>query len=205
MTDERGRPLPHGRHSMNVATFNHDGTIHMVAMWYGFSMARPSSGPTAVAEDPQPRAEPAITLLVEAGDEYEELHGRGTGGARSEIHPMTATRSWRSARRSWPAASGRSPMSPAPLRCEHTGAKRFGVRIKVERTVSRDHHEDGGRVLSPGRGERRASSPATSSWASGSAACSTASSTPTTARLSCARTSRRSLAPPASSPPTPAA
>jgi hypothetical protein len=25
-----------GWHTMNCATMNHDGTIHLVAMWYGF-------------------------------------------------------------------------------------------------------------------------------------------------------------------------
>ncbi len=36
MTDDELEAFLNGRHTMNVATYNHDGTIHLVAMWYGF-------------------------------------------------------------------------------------------------------------------------------------------------------------------------
>ncbi len=36
MTDDEVDELLHGRHTMNLATYNHDGSIHLVAMWYGF-------------------------------------------------------------------------------------------------------------------------------------------------------------------------
>ena len=40
-----GRRFLHGRRVMNVATYNHDGTIHLVAMWYGFTAdGRPAFG-----------------------------------------------------------------------------------------------------------------------------------------------------------------
>ena len=36
MNDDEVRAFLDGRHVLNVATFNHDATIHLVAMWYGF-------------------------------------------------------------------------------------------------------------------------------------------------------------------------
>ena len=37
MTPEEIDEFLHGRRMMNIATHNHDGTIHLVAMWYGFT------------------------------------------------------------------------------------------------------------------------------------------------------------------------
>ena len=42
MTDEEVDAFIHERRTMNVATFNHDGSIHLVAMWYGFLDGKPA-------------------------------------------------------------------------------------------------------------------------------------------------------------------
>ena len=42
MTDEEIDAFLHERQSMGVATFNHDQTIHLVAMWYGFYEGKPA-------------------------------------------------------------------------------------------------------------------------------------------------------------------
>ena len=36
MTEAEVEAYLQGRETMNVASYNHDGTIHLVAMWYGF-------------------------------------------------------------------------------------------------------------------------------------------------------------------------
>ena len=36
MTQDEVDEFLQGRHSMSIATINHDGSIHLVAMWYGF-------------------------------------------------------------------------------------------------------------------------------------------------------------------------
>jgi PPOX class probable F420-dependent enzyme len=66
-----------GRRTMNVATHNHDGTIHLVAMWYGFSTdGRPAFETFTKSQKVQNlRRDPRITVLIEAGDAYEELQG----------------------------------------------------------------------------------------------------------------------------------
>src|SRR5690606_1942005 len=76
MTDDEVRAFLAGRHTMNVATMNHDGTIHLVAMWYGFvgdDTAFWTYGKSQKIRNLE--RNPQITCLVEAGERYEELQG----------------------------------------------------------------------------------------------------------------------------------
>ncbi len=60
----------HERHTMNVATFNHDATIHLVAMWYGFLDGAPAFETfTKSQKVVNLRRDPRITVLVEDGVE----------------------------------------------------------------------------------------------------------------------------------------
>ena len=62
--------------TMSFATMNHDATIHVVAMWYGFLEG-------AIAFETKAKSQkvrnllrnPTITCMVEAGTTYEELRG----------------------------------------------------------------------------------------------------------------------------------
>lgn len=64
------------RRPMGMSTLNADGTIHSVAMWYGFIDG-------AIAIETKAKSQKAVnlsrnptcTLLFEDGDAYEELHG----------------------------------------------------------------------------------------------------------------------------------
>src|SRR5690606_39864811 len=65
-----------GRHTMNVASFNHDGTIHLVAMWYAVLDGDPvfwTYGRSQKIKNLE--RDPRITVLVESGEEYAELRG----------------------------------------------------------------------------------------------------------------------------------
>jgi PPOX class probable F420-dependent enzyme len=77
MSPEEVDAFLHGRRVMNIATHNHDGTIHLVAMWYGFTAdGRPAFETFTKSQKVQNlRRDPRITALVEAGDVYEELQG----------------------------------------------------------------------------------------------------------------------------------
>jgi PPOX class probable F420-dependent enzyme len=77
MTDEEVDAYLHGRRVMNIATYNHDGTIHLVAMWYGFTAdGRPAFETFAKSQKVQNlKRDKRITALVESGDVYEELMG----------------------------------------------------------------------------------------------------------------------------------
>ena len=87
MSDDEVAEFLRGRHTMNVATINHDGTIHMVAMWYGFVGQAPAFWTFGKSQKIlNLERNPQITCLVEAGDKYEELQGVELVG-RAELVP----------------------------------------------------------------------------------------------------------------------
>lgn len=72
-------------HTMNCATMNHDGTIHLVAMWYGFLEGCPALETKAKSQKvANLRRNPQITCLVEEGTTYDQLVGVEIVG-RAEI------------------------------------------------------------------------------------------------------------------------
>jgi len=126
-----------GRHTMNVASMNHDGTIHLVAMWYAMLDGDPvfwTFGKSQKIRNLQ--RDPRITLLVEAGEEYGELIGVelvGTATVLTDHDDIMAIGEAVYARYFGEVTDEVRPF------VELTGAKRFGVRIKVDRVVSWDH------------------------------------------------------------------
>lgn len=77
MTDDEVKAFLDGRRVMNIATHNHDGTIHLVAMWYGFTAdGRPAFETFSKSQKVQNlRRDNRITALVEAGETYDQLQG----------------------------------------------------------------------------------------------------------------------------------
>ena len=77
MTDDEVQAFLHERHTMNLATYNHDGSIHLVAMWYGFlpdgSVGFETFGKSQKVLNLQ--RDPRVTALVEDGDSYDQLRG----------------------------------------------------------------------------------------------------------------------------------
>ena len=76
MTDEERAEFLGGRRTMQVATHGADGTIHLVAMWYGFDGELPAFETFARSQKVlNLRRNPNLTVLVEDGDTYETLRG----------------------------------------------------------------------------------------------------------------------------------
>jgi PPOX class probable F420-dependent enzyme len=76
MTPDEIDEFVQGWHTMNCATINHDGSIHLVAMWYGFLEGCPALETKAKSQKvANLRRNPQITCLIEEGDKYEELQG----------------------------------------------------------------------------------------------------------------------------------
>ncbi|HEX3946366.1 MAG TPA: TIGR03618 family F420-dependent PPOX class oxidoreductase [Acidimicrobiales bacterium] len=73
------------RRPMSMCTINHDGTIHAVAMWYGFLEGAVAVESKTKAQKVQNlRRDPRMTCLFEDGSSYEELRGVELVG-RAEI------------------------------------------------------------------------------------------------------------------------
>ena len=76
MTDDEIEAFLHERHTMNIASFGPDGNVHLVAMWYGFRGPNPAFETFAKSQKVlNLRRDPRITVLVEDGQEYNELRG----------------------------------------------------------------------------------------------------------------------------------
>ncbi len=76
MSDDEVTAFLAGRRSMTWSTINADGTIHSVAMWYGFL-----DGKIAIETKTKSQKvknllrDPRTTVLVEDGEYYDELRG----------------------------------------------------------------------------------------------------------------------------------
>lgn len=143
LTPEEVDAFLRGRRTMNIATHNHDGSIHLVAMWYGFYRGNPAFETFAKSQKVQNlRRDPRITVLLEEGDRYEELRGVELVGT-AVIHddPDVLREVARDVvRRYWNAANDEE----LDVMTEGLMRKRVAVEIVAERVVSWDHGKLGG-------------------------------------------------------------
>ena len=129
------------RRSMTMSTISPDGSIHSVAMWYGFLEG-------AIAFETKRKAQkvknlerdPRLTCLVEAGDSYDELRGVSLVGTGEVIDD--AERMWELGvsvfeRYNAPYTEELKPFVEAMLN------KRVVVKLHVTKTVTWDHRKLG--------------------------------------------------------------
>ena len=144
MTDEEAHAFLHGRRTMNIATYNHDGSIHLVAMWYGFT----DDGRVAFETFTKSQKiknlhrDNRITALVESGDEYSELKGiELVGTAELSDDPAMVMPVARSVVERY---FGVEKPEDAEAIAAGLANKRTAVVITPTRTVSWDHSKLGG-------------------------------------------------------------
>jgi PPOX class probable F420-dependent enzyme len=128
------------RRTATMCTINVDGSIHAVAMWYGFcSDGRLAVQTKAKSQKAQNvRRDPRMTCLVEAGEAYEELRGVELVG-RAEL-VEDPDRLWEVGvsvydRYVGPYTEASRPAVEAMLN------KRVAIVLDVQRTVSWDHRK----------------------------------------------------------------
>ncbi len=129
------------RRPMTMCSLSPDGSIHAVAMWYGFVdglVTVETKGKSQKAQNL--RRNPRLTLLFEDGDYYEELRGVELVG-RAEIIE-DPERLWTLGvsvfeRYYAPYSEELKPFIETMLH------KRVGIALHVERTVSWDHRKLG--------------------------------------------------------------
>jgi PPOX class probable F420-dependent enzyme len=142
MTQEEIDEFLAGWRTMNVATMNHDGTIHLVAMWYGFLEGCPAFETKAKSQKVQNlRRNPQITCLVEDGDAYEELRGvELVGHAEIVEDPDRIFEMGISVVERTSGVKYTEEMKPAVEMMIH---KRVGVKVHIDKYVSWDHRKLG--------------------------------------------------------------
>jgi PPOX class probable F420-dependent enzyme len=124
-----------------LCTMHPRGSIHAVAMWYGFVDGHVALETKSRSQKAQNlRRDPRMTLLVEDGESYEELRGVelvGTGELFDEPDKL------------WQLGVSMYERYFGPYTDDARGAveamlhKRVGILMRPERTVSWDHRKLG--------------------------------------------------------------
>ena len=130
------------RRPMTMCSISPDGSIHAVAMWYGFLDGCVTVETKAKSQKAQNlRRDPRLTLLFEDGDYYEELRGVELVGKAEIIEDPE--RLWAlgvSVFERYYAPVHRGAAGPSSRPCCTSGS---AIKLHVERTVSWDHRKLG--------------------------------------------------------------
>lgn len=141
MTDEELDEFLHGRRTATMCTLNPDGTIHAVAMWYGFLEGAIAFETKAKSQKVQNlRRNPNLTCSIETGEKYEELRGCTLIGKGEIIEDRD--RMWELGvsvfeRYNAPYTEDLAPFVEVMLR------KRVVVKLNVDRVATWDHRKLG--------------------------------------------------------------
>jgi len=141
MTPEEVDAFLRERRSMTMSTIAPDGSIHSVAMWYGFLEGAVAFETKSKAQKVQNlRRDPRLTCLVEAGDTYDQLRGIslvGTGEIIDDPDRMWELGVSVFERYNAPYTDEMKPFVETMLR------KRVVVKLHVDKTVTWDHRKLG--------------------------------------------------------------
>lgn len=143
MTPEEADAFVDAQRTLQVASINRDGTPHLVAMWFERLDGAIAFWTYAKSQKvANLRRDPRLTVMVEAGDTYEELKGVTVyGRARLVDDPETVQRlGERIYEKYW------GPVGDDLVRegVRMQSAKRVVVVVEPDRVVSWDHSKLGG-------------------------------------------------------------
>ncbi|HEY1352414.1 MAG TPA: TIGR03618 family F420-dependent PPOX class oxidoreductase [Ktedonobacteraceae bacterium] len=142
MTDEEIQAFLQEQRTLQVATLDHDGYPHLIAMWYILQDRRIVFWTYAKSQKAvNLRRDPRLTCLVESGQSYQELRGVQIKGRATLIDDRTAVQDYGErifARYTGPLTASTRPMIAAQA------AKRVVVVVEPVEIVSWDHRKLGG-------------------------------------------------------------
>ena len=146
MTPDEVDAFIHERRPMSKCSINHDGSIHAIAMWYGFLDGLVAVETKAKSQKVQNlRRDPRLTCLFEDGDAYEELSSRcfdinvPTAVRSSAIGEDSGTASFAGIFDTYLGVSGRDRVLAAVRQC---WASLFSVRAVAYRLRAGAQHRD---------------------------------------------------------------
>ena len=129
------------RRNMTMCSISPDGSIHAVAMWYGFLDGCVTVETKAKSQKVQNlRRDPRLTLLFEDGDYYEELRGVELVGKAEIVEDPDQL--WTLGVSVFERYYGTYSDEMKPF-LETMLHKRVAIKHHVERTVSWDHRKLG--------------------------------------------------------------
>ena len=141
MSDEEIDAFLREERTATMCSMHPDGSIHAVAMWYGFLDGVITVETKAKSQKVQNlRRDPRLTFLVEAGERYEELRGvEMVGRARIVEDPDSI---WKLGISVWERYIGPYDESQREGLAAML-SKRVLVTIDIDRVVSWDHRKLG--------------------------------------------------------------
>jgi PPOX class probable F420-dependent enzyme len=142
MTDEEIQAFLQQERTLQVATIDHDGYPHLIAMWYVLfegQIAFWTYGKSQKAVNL--RRNPRLTCLAETGERYEELRGVQIKG-QAVLYDDVATVQ-RFGELIWERYTGPLDEKTRPM-VTAQAAKRIAVVVKPVEIVSWDHRKLGG-------------------------------------------------------------
>jgi PPOX class probable F420-dependent enzyme len=129
------------RRPVTLCSINHDGSIHAVAMWYGFLEGCLAVETKAKSQKVQNlRRNPTMTCMAEDGEYYEELRGVELVGRAEIVEDFD--RMWPLGVNVFERYYGAFTDDLRPF-VETMLHKRVVVKLHVERVVSWDHRKLG--------------------------------------------------------------
>jgi PPOX class probable F420-dependent enzyme len=141
MTQEEIDHFVAERRSMTMCSLSRDGSIHAVAMWYGFLDGCVTVETKARSQKVQNlRRDPRLTVLFEDGEYYEELRGVELVGKAEIVDDPDKL--WTLGVSVFERYYGTYSDDMKPF-LETMLHKRVAIKLLVERTVSWDHRKLG--------------------------------------------------------------
>jgi PPOX class probable F420-dependent enzyme len=141
MTPDEVEEFLRGRRAMTMSTISGDGSIHSVAMWYGFLEGAIAFETKRKAQKVKNLArDPRLTCLVEDGESYDQLRGVslvGTGEIIDDPDRMWELGVSVFERYNAPYTEEMKPFVEVMLR------NRVVVKLHVDKTVTWDHRKLG--------------------------------------------------------------
>jgi PPOX class probable F420-dependent enzyme len=142
MTDEEIRTFLEEERVLQVATIDHDGFPHLVAMWYVFMNNQVTFWTYAKSQKAvNLRRDPRLTCMVEAGEHYHELRGVQIKGHAIMNNDRDFVQKVGEA--IWERYTGPLNESTHPMVIAQA-AKRVVVSVKPVEIASWDHRKLGG-------------------------------------------------------------
>ena len=139
MTPEEVQAFLFASRVATLCTINHDGTIHAVAMWFGFIDGAVAFETKAKSQKAQNlRRDPRATCLFEAGDSYDELRGVELVGHLEIVRDPDTVFALGVSVFERHQGEYRDELRPVVEAMLH---KRIVAKLVVERTVSWDHRK----------------------------------------------------------------
>lgn len=148
MTDEETKRFLEASKTIILNSIGPEGVPHPMPMWYGLE----DDGAvvmTTFAKSQKVRnleRDPRVSLLVEAGEQYDQLRGVVLYGKAELVHDTEAVLDVlsRVTERMGGGAAGDAPPEALRAALRKTAEKRVAIRVRPDRVVSWDHRKLGG-------------------------------------------------------------